>query len=96
MIVCDLDLVCVPIRETKAYSPLIIDGDRVLTFPVSSQAVQTIARRNPEIIKARGICNVLKPHGGSSPKIRWQPFGPAIQIQILRMLVRKSLDHDQL
>jgi hypothetical protein len=96
MIVCDLDLVCVPISEPKAYSPLIIDGDRVLTFPVSSQAVQTIARRNPEIIKARGICNVLKPHGGSSPKIRWQPFGPAIQIQILRMLVRKSLDHDQL
>jgi hypothetical protein len=55
MIVCDLDLVCVPIRETKAYSPLIIDGDRVLTFPASSQAVQTIARRNPEIIQARGI-----------------------------------------
>jgi hypothetical protein len=47
MIVCDLDLVCVPIRETKAYSPLIIDGDRVLTLPVSSQAMQTIARRNP-------------------------------------------------
>jgi hypothetical protein len=95
MIVCDLDIIGVSVDEAEAYPPLVIDGNRVLTLSIPPQAVQTVARGNPQVIEAGGIIDVLQASGGSFPKIGRQPLGPAIHVQRLGMLVPKCLDHEQ-
>jgi len=41
MIICYFYVEGVTIDEAEAYSPLIVDGDRILTFPVSLQVKET-------------------------------------------------------
>ena len=53
MVVHDLNVVR-SIVPAKAYPPLIVYADRVLTLPVTSQSFQPIAGRHPEIGKVPG------------------------------------------
>jgi hypothetical protein len=44
VVIGDFDLVGVAIFPIKTYSPLIIDSDAVLAFPIAMQPFQAIAR----------------------------------------------------
>lgn len=68
MVVNDLYIVGIAIPKTEADPPLVIDRDRVPALSIPLQIMQTIARRNPEIIKATRIINVFEPP--ESPLIR--------------------------
>jgi len=60
MIIRDFNVVGIAILETKADSPLVVDGDGVLTFPFPFQCVKAIARGHPKVIKECGQVNVLQ------------------------------------
>jgi hypothetical protein len=47
VVITDLNVICVTILESKTYPPLIVDGNRVLTFPVTLQRVEAIPGRRP-------------------------------------------------
>lgn len=53
MVVANFDIVSIPINPSEAYSPLIVDPDRMLAFPIAPQLLQPIAWRYtqvPEIV----------------------------------------------
>ena len=56
MVVDDLDVIGIIIVPCKADTPLVVDPDTMLAFPVTMQCFQVIGRRNPQGFKeARGI-----------------------------------------
>ena len=60
VIVGDLDVVGVAVGETKADSPLVIDGNRMLPCPLSLERVKPVAWRDLEIIKPSREVDVLQ------------------------------------
>lgn len=60
MIVADLDVIGVAADETKANTPLIVDGDRVLSLSISLQRVETIPRRDSQILQCGREMDVLE------------------------------------
>lgn len=49
MIVAKFDMARIAILETKADTPLIVYGDRMLTNPITFEKVQPIARGHQQI-----------------------------------------------
>jgi hypothetical protein len=70
MVINDLDIVGIAIPKTEADTPLVIDRDRVLALSISLQDMQTVARRNPEIIKATRIIDVFEPPESPCQQVR--------------------------
>jgi hypothetical protein len=60
VVVGDLDLVGVAVGETKADSPLVVDGNRMLPCPLSRERVKPVAWRDLEIIKPSRQVDVLQ------------------------------------
>jgi hypothetical protein len=54
VIVHDFDFVRLAVLPGEADPPLIVDPNAVLAAPVSLQHLKTVARRDPEILEARG------------------------------------------
>jgi hypothetical protein len=54
VIVCHFNIVGIALHEPEADAPLVVDGDRMLSFSVSAEFVEPIARRNPKVIQTRG------------------------------------------
>ncbi len=52
MVASDLDIIGIAIYESEADPPLVVDGDGVLAFSVSSKPMESIARGNPQVIQA--------------------------------------------
>lgn len=79
--------------KSKAYSPLVVDGNRILPGPLALQFVQSIARRRLQIVHARREIKIFQlaqrplPHSGRNP------LGFAAHVQLLRTFVGKGLDH---
>ncbi len=92
MIIGYLDIICIPF-EAKAYAPLVIDGDRVLSLSVARKGVQAIARRNLQVIERGGEIDVFQPTQGPLQYVRRQFFRLAAYVKLLRVSVRKSLYH---
>ena len=53
VVVCDLHLVGVAIDEPEAYTPLIVDANRVLPLPILSELMKTISGRNLKVVYSR-------------------------------------------
>jgi hypothetical protein len=51
MIIHDLDIFGTGFRPSKADSPLIVDSDAVLPGAITLQSLQTISRRNSQVIQ---------------------------------------------
>lgn len=93
MIIRNFDIVSITGNEPEAYAPLVVDGDRVLSFSVSHELVESIPRRNPKVIQARRQVDVLE-LSPRTPQYIWrQLFGPTGLEQFLRVPVCKALDH---
>jgi hypothetical protein len=50
----------IPSRPSKADSPLIVNSNAVLPLVMAGQFLQTVSRRNPQILEGLG-CIVLDP-----------------------------------
>jgi hypothetical protein len=55
-----LDVVSVTGNKPEAYAVLVVDGNRVLSFSVSPELVESIARRNPKVIQTRRQVDILQ------------------------------------
>ena len=54
MVVDDLDVPGFAITPYETDPPLVVDANAVLLFPITSQALQAVARREPQIVQAGG------------------------------------------
>src|SRR5579862_5865418 len=52
VIITYFNVVCIPVYEPEADTPLIVDRDSMLPLPVPAQGVQPIPGRDPEIVEA--------------------------------------------
>jgi hypothetical protein len=56
VIVHDLDFVRVPIQPSKAYAPLVVDPNAVMTGAIATERLESVPGRKPELIQAnRGV-----------------------------------------
>jgi len=93
VIICNFNIVSITLNEPEADAPLVVDGDRMLSFSVSSEFVEPISRRNPKVIQARCQIYVLE-LSSRPPYYVWrQSLGPTGREQSLRVLVDETLDH---
>src|SRR5437867_7780491 len=60
MVVDDLNVVRVAVGPPETDAPLLVDPDRVLSGPVTSERFQAIARRLPQVVEPRGRGEHLK------------------------------------
>ena len=93
VIVRDLDLVSVTIGETKAYAPLIVDTNRILSLSILSELMKPIARRDPKVVYSRCQVHVLKLSPRSPSDVRREPFRPSGSVKLLRLFIREGFDH---
>jgi len=93
VIIRHFDIVSITGNEPEANAPLVVDGDRMLSFSVSPELVESISRRNPKVIQARCQVDVLE-LSPRSPQYLWrQLLGPTGLEQFLRVPVCEALDH---
>ena len=62
----------VTIFPNKANTPLVVDGNGMLTGPVTSQVMQAVAGWNFEIFQSRRQVDVFQPANSSADDLRWQ------------------------
>jgi len=72
MIIDNLNLLrtCRTLRPLKAYPPLIINPDTILTSAITFQRFKPIARKSCQIFKRRCCIKPIKPDFGLSCKAR--------------------------
>ena len=93
MIIRHFDVVSVTGNKPEAYTPLVVDGNRVLSFSVSLELVESITRRHQKVIQTRRQVDVLQLSPRSTQYIRRQSLGPAGLEQCLCVSVCEALDH---
>jgi len=95
MIVCNLNVVGITFKKPETNAPLVVDSDRVLTFAVTPERVESVPRGNAQVIQLQCQIDVLKPSPRSPYDGRWQPLGPTRAEQLLCVSVREGLDHSR-
>jgi hypothetical protein len=94
MIIGDFNIECIPILESKAYTPLIVDPDRVLTLSVPVKLVKLVSGRRLEILQPRRYVNVVELSPCPPPDIRRKPSRPSGDVNLLGVSICKGLDHN--
>ena len=93
MVIDQFHLVGIAVSPNKAQSPLIVDADAVLAFPVARQCLQPIAGRHPKIVQVPRVVEdhelLLRPSLESQRKSGY----PAPFRNGSRVLVAEALDH---
>src|SRR5215831_3885514 len=79
--------------KSKAYLPLIVNGNRILPKPVALQFVKSIARRHFQIIQARSEMKIFQFAQCQLPHSWRNPLGFTGLVELLCTLVGKGLDH---
>ena len=93
VVICEFYIIRIAIDETKADTPLIVDGDRGLSFPVPFQQVKSVAGRDSQIFQAGGQIYVFQLSRRASQNIRWKALRLSRCVQLVRVPVGKRLDH---
>jgi len=74
MVVTDLNVVGITVDEPEADPPLIVDRNRILPSAIARKLMESISRRDPQIIQSRCQVYVLKLAGGTSGHIWRDPL----------------------
>ena len=85
VIINDFHVVAVAVTPDKTDSPLLVDPNRVLPFPVASQRFQLIPRGRSQYAKFRGRVKLEQFPQGESPD-RTKPPAVPITKKLLRLL----------
>jgi len=93
MIISYFNIMRIAILEKKTDSPLIVDGNGVLSLPFSLQGMKVIARWNLQIIQAGSKINIFQAACGPSQQIRLQPPRFARYEEIPCVFVCKRFNH---
>ena len=93
VVIAELDVVRVAVSEAETDPPLIVDGDRVLAFPVPFQRMEPIAGRHPEVFEAGGHVHVLELPQRAPRQVRGDTTHVAGDEERLGASVGKGLDH---
>jgi hypothetical protein len=92
MIVDDFHIVTMALTPDKTDSPLIIDPNRVLPFPIASQCFQLISRRRSQNAQLRRSVKLEQfPQG--NPLDGTEPPAVVIMKELLSFLRAKALNH---
>ena len=93
MVVRDFDFVraLFPPAETK--SVLLVDSNAVLSFPVTGERFQSVARRAFQIVEASCCVKDEKFGSGSPPNVQRERPGCESVKQLFGFLAGKSPDH---
>jgi hypothetical protein len=92
----DLHIERVAIAPNETDPSLIVDADAVLTCAVSSQALQTIARRRPQVIEGAGVLQLDELPLADPYDVRWHALDEPTLPGSARGFVAERLDHDPL
>ena len=60
MIVDDLNVVCVAITPHEADAESIVDSDAVLSSPVIFERLESVARKNRQVLESMGCVQLLQ------------------------------------
>jgi hypothetical protein len=93
MVVDDRDVECISVTPTKAYAPLIIDPNAVIAGTITTELLQPISRRDPQIVKL--FTRVKLDELASRHALHLQrpsPYSNTAE-HSLRILVGEGLDH---
>ncbi len=93
MVVGDLDVIGIPVEKPKADAPLVIDGDRMLPFPVSVKLMEPIPWRKSQLVDVSSQVDVFQLSRRSLRDVRRDLLCLAGRKQLLGVPVRKRLDH---
>ena len=94
MVIGDFDIKSIAVLPAEADSPLIVDGDGVLTETIPLEGVQAVARRHFEVVDGSGQIDIFQSAHGSGKKIRRQTFRVPGRVEELGLLVGERFDHE--
>lgn len=96
MIVDDSNIRGITAFEPENDTPLIINSNRVETFPPSLECLESVSRRHPQVAQLRGIVQVqdfaarrAKQLSGKRPRL----FGSAVVKEGFGQAVSNGFDH---
>jgi hypothetical protein len=92
MVIDDLDVVGVPVLETKTQAPLIVYPNALLSSTLALQGLQSVRRRYAQVLDAPSDVEHLKLPVGDRLKGP-EAFRRLAEVQGLRMLAAEGLDH---
>jgi hypothetical protein len=93
VIVADLNVVSIAFNEPETYTPLIVDGNRMLPFSFTPKGVESVTGRHLQVVQTNRQVKILKFSRCPLGDIRRKPLRLARGIQFLRKPIRKRLDH---
>jgi hypothetical protein len=94
MVIGYFNVIGIAIDKSKAYSPLVVYGNRKLAFPFFLQLMKSIAQGYLQVIQVRCQVEILQLPQRPLPN-RWrQPLRLSHFIQLLRMSIGKRFDYD--
>jgi hypothetical protein len=94
MVITDLNVVSVAIDKPKADSPLIVDRNRMLPFPVAAKGVESVARRYFQIVKPNRQVQVLELSSRPLGDVAWNTPRLASGVELQSPSIRERLDHE--
>jgi hypothetical protein len=80
----------------KADAPLVIDPDRILSLPIGSQGLKTIAGRHPKIAQYPGLIQKTQLSESDVLDVRRQFSTPASRPDQLGFGIGEALNHSRL
>jgi hypothetical protein len=95
MIIHDLHVFCMPVTPYEADTPLIIDADTVLPFPISLQGFQSVRRREAQILQTGGGIDRVEFHERSLLNVVGELPHELTLEDLLRISIVKRPDHTQ-
>ncbi len=93
MIIYNFYTVGVPIPPFKADTPLVVDANAMLTFPLPYQFFQAIGRRNAQVLEREGSVQHTQLSQGNLLNILRQFVGTLARKNLLRFLGFKRPNH---
>ena len=94
VIVQNFDTMRVAVLPTKANAPLVIDAYAVLTFAVAFERLQTIRRRNPEIVETGCVVEHTQLATRNLLNVAWKAPGGCALPNLFGFLVGEVSNHE--
>jgi hypothetical protein len=94
VVVCDLDVESIPILESEADAPLIVDCDRILAVSIPGELVQSVSGRHPQLADATREIDVLNLSPCPPQDLRRQSARPPRREELLSVSVCERPDHE--
>jgi hypothetical protein len=95
VVVAYFDVIGITIDELEANTPLVADGDGVLSLPTSGKSMESIAGWNSQVFKPGSQIHIFELSRCPFGYIRREPFRLARNVQNLSFSIRKRLYHAQ-